>query len=79
MSHLLHIDSSARNAGSLTRQLSAQYAAAWKSANPEGTVTYRDVSLQAPAFVSEDWITGVFAPPSTTPPTPPPLSQPPKS
>ncbi|WP_329360980.1 FMN-dependent NADH-azoreductase [Streptomyces sp. NBC_01483] len=63
MSHLLHIDSSARNAGSLTRQLSAQYAAAWKSANPEGTVTYRDVSLQAPAFVSEDWITGVFAPP----------------
>ncbi|WP_405881526.1 NAD(P)H-dependent oxidoreductase [Streptomyces sp. NBC_01136] len=63
MSHLLHIDSSARSEGSLSRQLSAQYVAAWQSENPEGTVTYRDLASEVPALVSEDWITGVFAPP----------------
>ncbi|MFE4995679.1 FMN-dependent NADH-azoreductase [Streptomyces mirabilis] len=63
MAHLLHIDSSARAEGSLTRSLSAQYVAAWQKNNPEGAVTYRDLALETPALVSEDWITGVFAPP----------------
>jgi FAD/FMN-containing dehydrogenase/FMN-dependent NADH-azoreductase len=60
--HLLHIDSSARGADSLTRQLSACYVAAWKTRHPEGTVTYRDLATITPDPVSADWITGVFAP-----------------
>ncbi|WP_328760471.1 FMN-dependent NADH-azoreductase [Streptomyces sp. NBC_00271] len=62
MPHLLHIDSSSRGADSLTRQISARYVAAWRRQNPEGTVTYRDVTVNVPNFVSADWVTGVFAP-----------------
>jgi len=60
--HLLHIDSSARTAGSLTRQLSAEYVAAWQAKHPQGTVTHRDVARDTPNLVSTDWITGVFGP-----------------
>lgn len=62
MTHLLHIDSSARGEGSASRQLSAQYVEAWKVGNPQGTVTYRDLTVDTPAFVSPEWITGVFGP-----------------
>lgn len=45
MSHLLHIDSSIRSIDeSRSRKLSKRYADAWQDANPEGTVTYRDLS-----------------------------------
>jgi FMN-dependent NADH-azoreductase len=43
MSHLLHIDSSIRVEGSVTRALSARAACAWRAAHPGGTVTYRDL------------------------------------
>jgi FMN-dependent NADH-azoreductase len=62
MSHLLHIDASARGTDSLTRQLSAEYANAWRAQNPVGTVTYRDLAADAPAFVSSEWVAGVFGP-----------------
>ncbi|WP_028799961.1 FMN-dependent NADH-azoreductase [Streptomyces sp. 142MFCol3.1] len=62
MPHLLHIDSSSRGADSLTRQLGAQYVAAWRRTNPEGTVAYRDVTEEVPDLVSADWVTGVFGP-----------------
>ncbi|MGI5255517.1 FMN-dependent NADH-azoreductase [Actinacidiphila glaucinigra] len=65
MAHLLHIDSSARGEGSASRRLSAEYVAAWKSRNPHGTVTYRDLTTDTPGFVSTDWITGVFGPAET--------------
>jgi FMN-dependent NADH-azoreductase len=62
MPHLLHIDSSSRGADSVSRQISARYVDAWRRQNPEGTVTYRDVTVNTPHFVSADWVTGVFAP-----------------
>ncbi|MER6373047.1 NAD(P)H-dependent oxidoreductase [Streptomyces mirabilis] len=62
MTHLLHIDSSARGEGSASRRLSAEYVQAWQARNPHGTVTYRDLALDTPNFVSPEWITGVFGP-----------------
>jgi FMN-dependent NADH-azoreductase len=45
MSHLLHIDSSIRSIEeSRSRKLSKRYADAWRATNPDGTVTYRDLS-----------------------------------
>lgn len=45
MSHLLHVDSSIRPIEqSRSRKLSKRYADAWQASNPDGTVTYRDLS-----------------------------------
>ncbi|MFC5204174.1 FMN-dependent NADH-azoreductase [Streptomyces kaempferi] len=62
MTHLLHIDSSARGEGSASRRLSAAYVQAWQARNPHGTVSYRDLAVDTPGFVSPEWITGVFGP-----------------
>ncbi|MGK5445153.1 FMN-dependent NADH-azoreductase [Micromonospora sp. URMC 105] len=43
MAHLLHIDSSIQGERSVSRQLTARAAAAWRAAHPGGTVTYRDL------------------------------------
>jgi FMN-dependent NADH-azoreductase len=45
MSHLLHVDSSIRSIEeSRSRKLSKRYADAWRATNPDGIVTYRDLS-----------------------------------
>src|SRR5260370_24445753 len=44
MPTLLHVDSSMRHEGSRSRDLSAHFAAAWRQANPDGTVIYRDLA-----------------------------------
>jgi FMN-dependent NADH-azoreductase len=46
MPHLLHIDSSIRVEGSVTRALSARAAEIWRAAHPGGTVTYRDLGAK---------------------------------
>ncbi|MEU6845476.1 NAD(P)H-dependent oxidoreductase [Streptomyces sp. NPDC046716] len=43
MPNLLHLDSSPRP-DSVSRRLSAEFAAAWRKANPEGTYVYRDLA-----------------------------------
>jgi FMN-dependent NADH-azoreductase len=43
MPHLLHIDSSIKGDYSVSRALTARAVEAWKAANPDGTVTYRDL------------------------------------
>jgi FMN-dependent NADH-azoreductase len=43
VANLLHIDSSIRGDASVSRQLSARAADAWRAAHPDGTVTYRDL------------------------------------
>jgi FMN-dependent NADH-azoreductase len=44
--HLLHIDSSIQGERSISRSLSARAAALWRGANPEGTITYRDLARE---------------------------------
>ena len=46
MGHLLHIDSSFRTEGSRSRQLSAHFAEHWRTRNPDGIVTYRDLAAE---------------------------------
>ena len=41
---LLHIDTSVRHEGSVSRELSAAYADHWRRANPDGVYTYRDLA-----------------------------------
>jgi FMN-dependent NADH-azoreductase len=43
VANLLHIDSSIRGDASVSRQLSARAADVWRTAHPDGTVTYRDL------------------------------------
>ncbi|MFJ1764158.1 FMN-dependent NADH-azoreductase [Amycolatopsis sp. NPDC088138] len=49
MTHLLHLDSSARRT-SFSRELSARYAAAW-----DGTRTYRDLAADPVPVIGEAW------------------------
>ncbi|MCE6993476.1 NAD(P)H-dependent oxidoreductase [Saccharothrix sp. S26] len=44
MSHLLHIDTSLRFEGSVSREVGAAFAQAWRSARPDGHYTYRDLA-----------------------------------
>ncbi|MGY4647646.1 FMN-dependent NADH-azoreductase [Mycobacterium sp. URHB0021] len=45
MAHLLHIDSSVRGDGSVSRRLAARAAERWRATHPGGTVTYRDLAV----------------------------------
>jgi FMN-dependent NADH-azoreductase len=44
MAHLLHIDTSLRFEGSVSREVSAAFAEEWRSAHPDGEYTYRDLA-----------------------------------
>ncbi|MGW4215080.1 FMN-dependent NADH-azoreductase [Lentzea sp. NPDC004789] len=44
MTNLLHIDSSIRHEGSVTREITGAFADVWRSVNPEGGYTYRDLN-----------------------------------
>ena len=57
MTHLLHIDTSLRVAGSISREVSAAFAEHWRAANPTGTYTYRDFGTQPVPHL--DWATTV--------------------
>ena len=62
MSILLHIDSSARYTGSLTRQLSAAYAEQWQAKNPGGKIIRRDLASQTLPHITEAMIGAYFTP-----------------
>jgi FMN-dependent NADH-azoreductase len=54
MAHLLHIDSSIQGERSISRALTARAAKVWLAANPDGTVTYRDLGAEPlPHFTHE--------------------------
>ncbi|WP_035792239.1 FMN-dependent NADH-azoreductase [Kitasatospora mediocidica] len=46
MSSLLHIDSSIRTTGSVTRELSSYFATEWRRNHPDGGYTYRDLGAE---------------------------------
>jgi len=62
MSTLLHIDSSARYTGSLTRQLSAAYVEQWQAKNAGGKVIQRDLASQILPHITEAMIGAYFTP-----------------
>lgn len=52
---ILHLDSSVLGENSASRALTAQVAAAWKSANPDAVVRHRDLGAQAPQHLSPSY------------------------
>ncbi|WKG09980.1 NAD(P)H-dependent oxidoreductase [Nocardia sp. PE-7] len=54
MTHLLHLDASAR-ANSLSRELGREFVRAWRDAEPGGTYTYRDLAAEPTPFIDEGW------------------------
>lgn len=59
--HLLHIDSSALGANSVTRELSAAIAARWRDALPGLQVTYRDLDVDPVPHVTGRSLSGADA------------------
>jgi FMN-dependent NADH-azoreductase len=54
MSHLLHLDSSARSR-SFSRELTGRFAAAWRQAHPSSGYTYRDLAMSPPPPIGQAW------------------------
>jgi FMN-dependent NADH-azoreductase len=68
MRHLLHIDSSLRTEGSRSRKLSAHFAERWRTANPDGIVTYRDLAADPVPHLDDVAFFAQFVPgPDRTP------------
>lgn len=61
MKTLLVINSSGRVTRSITRKLTERFAAAWRAGVPDAVVIHRDVGLNPPSFITEDWIAAAFA------------------
>ncbi len=69
MTHILHIDASARpgiagtdNHGSHSRHLTYRFVSQWQSGRPQDTVTYRDIGQNPPSIINHDWIASAFTP-----------------
>jgi len=69
MKTILHIDTSARRTdnivqeyNSISKTLAATFMDKWMTANNEDKVIYRDLGLNPPGFISQDWIAAVFTP-----------------
>jgi FMN-dependent NADH-azoreductase len=62
MPTLLHLDSSPRGERSVSRQLTRDFATAWKQAHPGEEIIYRDLGHDPVPFVNEPWIAAVYTP-----------------
>ncbi|MBO6826531.1 MAG: NAD(P)H-dependent oxidoreductase [Sneathiella sp.] len=69
MKKLLHIDASARRSDNLTaeynsisKSIAATFTDKWRTTNSEDIIIYRDVGVNPPDFISQDWIAAVFTP-----------------
>ena len=69
MRTILHLDSSARRTdnavqgyNSISKTLAATFMGKWMTANSEDKVIHRDLGLNPPEFISQDWIAAVFTP-----------------
>ena len=69
MSTLLHIDSSVRAANnpnpdhdSISKGIALRFIDTWKQNRPEDEYIYRDVGVNPPDFITQDWIGAVFTP-----------------
>ncbi len=65
MTHILHLDASARGGDSHSRTISGEFVQAWLQAHPGDTVTYRDLGHQPIPHVTEPLIHAVYTPAET--------------
>lgn len=69
MTNILHIDTSARRVdnnirahNSISKTLAACFVDKWLTLNDQHKVTYRDLGVNPPEFITQDWIAAVFTP-----------------
>jgi len=62
MPTLLHIDSSPLYGRSISRELTAAFAAQWKASHPDGTVVDRDLNATSIPPISAEWVGAVYTP-----------------
>ncbi|MFG3224460.1 FMN-dependent NADH-azoreductase [Kitasatospora sp. NPDC048194] len=62
MPTLLHLDSSAVADGSVSREVTAAFRAAWLAEHPDGTVVYRDLAADQLPHLDMDGISAAFVP-----------------
>ncbi|MCK9685370.1 FMN-dependent NADH-azoreductase [Scleromatobacter humisilvae] len=62
MINVLAIDSSARNEGSLSREMSKLFLKHWQVHRPRDTLIRRDVGTSPPPMLTEAWIAACFTP-----------------
>ncbi len=62
MANVLYINSSVRTAGSLSRQLSAEFIAKWQEGHPGDTVVTRDLALDPVPHLNEQTLGAFFTP-----------------
>jgi FMN-dependent NADH-azoreductase len=61
MPTLLQLDASPLET-SVSRELTREFVASWKTANPGGTVLYRDLARLTPEPISQPWIHAAYTP-----------------
>jgi FMN-dependent NADH-azoreductase len=62
MAHLLHVDSSAMSAGSISKEIADTFRKAWRDAHPNGTVVHRDLGVSPVPPLLEAGIHASFVP-----------------
>ena len=62
MATVLHINSSVRQNGSLSRQLGGEFVAKWQAANPDGKVVTRDLATSPVPHLTEQMMGAYFTP-----------------
>ncbi len=62
MAKVLHINSSVRNSGSLSRQLGVEFVAKWRAANPADTIVERDLAANPVPHLTEQMLDAFFTP-----------------
>jgi FMN-dependent NADH-azoreductase len=62
MPTLLHINSSPLYGRSVSRELTAAFAAEWKASHPDGTVVDRDLNATAMPPINAEWVGAVYTP-----------------
>ncbi|MEZ0075489.1 FMN-dependent NADH-azoreductase [Planotetraspora sp. GP83] len=63
MAKLLHVDSSALSAGSVSKEITTTFRSAWQEAHPDGAIIYRDLGSHPVPPLAEAGIVSAFIPP----------------
>ena len=63
MTHVLHLDASARGDRSVSRTLTKAFITRWQTAHPDNTIAYRDIGHYPVPLVTESWIAAAFSSP----------------